>query len=122
MREGRPSSWFGDRGLCVLSLGNYRTPLLLKLYDESDEVLATLTEEHGACIDQGYVDFFEGPNCRPARYRHHLVEKLPDGTSNILHDNPEALVKNPSEWRSFLGEWVAKHEGSKPSHKQSPRP
>jgi hypothetical protein len=83
---------------------------LLKLYGPEDEVLATLTEKMGECIDPGYVDFFLGPNCRPAKYQKYLVEILPDGTTGVLHDNPEALARDFNAWVEFLDKWVAKHE------------
>jgi hypothetical protein len=57
MREGKPSTRFGARGLHNIHLGGGDTPLLLKLYDKHDNVIATLTEEKGECIDPGYVDF-----------------------------------------------------------------
>jgi len=58
MREGKPSPRFGARGLHTIQLGGGSIPLLLKLYDKQDNVIATLTEEKGECIDPGYVDFF----------------------------------------------------------------
>lgn len=110
MREGNPSPRFGARGLHSISLGGGSTPLLLKLYDANDDVLATLTEEKGECIDPGYVDFFLGPNCRPAKYQRYLVEKLPDGTTGVLHDNPAGLARNFDAWVKFLDTWVTRHE------------
>lgn len=58
MREGRPSKRFGHLGLHNVSLGGGSAPVLIKLYDTEDRVIATLTEEQGACIDPGHVDFF----------------------------------------------------------------
>lgn len=110
MREGNPSVRFGARGLYQVHLGGGNTPLLMKLYDEQDNVLATLTEEKGECIDPGYVDFFLGQNCRPAKHKRYLVEKLPDGTTNVLHDNPAELAKDFPAWVAFLDRWVSKHE------------
>jgi hypothetical protein len=110
MREGKPSKRFGARGLHQIELGGGNKPLLLKLYGPEDEVLATLTEKKGECIDPGYVDFFLGPNCRPAKYQKYLVEILPNGTTGVLHDNPEALARDFNAWVEFLDKWVAKHE------------
>ena len=110
MQEGKPSPRFGARGLHNIQLGGGSIPLLIKLYDKSDNVLATLTEERGECIDPGYVDFFLGPNCRPAQYRRYLVEKLPDGATGVLHDNPTALASDFPKWVSFLDAWVTRHE------------
>lgn len=109
-REGRPSPRFGARGLQYVNTGGGNTPLLAKLYGPNDEVLATLTEEKGECLDPGYVDFFLGPNCRPAKYQKYLVEKLPDGSTGVLHDNPAALAKDRHAWDAFLEAWVTKHE------------
>lgn len=114
MREGKASPRFGARGLHNINLGGGSIPLLIKLYGPSDEVLAVLTEEKGECIDPGYVDFFLGPNCRPAKHRRYLVEKLPDGSTGILHDNPEALARDFDAWVAFLDQWVGRHE-HKPS-------
>ena len=110
MREGKSSPRFGTRGLHTVNLGGGSAPLLLKLYGPEDKVLATLTEEKGECIDPGYVDFFLGPNCRPAQYKHYLVEKLPDGRTGVLHDNPKALAADFPRWVAFLDEWVSRHE------------
>ena len=110
MREGKPSPRFGHRGLHNIQLGGGDTPLLIKLYDADDNVIATLTEEKGECIDPGYVDFFLGPNCRPALYQRYLVEHLADGTTGVLHDNPSALARNFTEWVAFLDNWVSRHE------------
>jgi len=110
MREGKPSPRFGARGLHNIQLGGGNVPLQIKLYDKQDNVIATLTEEKGECIDPGYVDFFLGTNCRPAAYRKYVVEKLPDGTTAILHDNPDALAKDFPAWVTFLDKWVSRHE------------
>ncbi len=110
MREGKPSVRFGARGLQTISLGGGSTPLLMKIYGSADQVLATLTEQKGECIDPGYVDFFLGPNCRPAKYKSYIVEILPDGTTGVLHDNPAALGADFPQWIAFLEKWVARHE------------
>ena len=109
-RGGKPSPRFGHRGLHIINLGGGNTPLLLKLYGPDNQVLATLTEEKGECIDPGYVDFFLGPNCRPAKYQRYLVEKLPDGTTGVLHDNPASLAGAVPAWIAFLDHWVGRHE------------
>jgi hypothetical protein len=112
MREGKPSPRFGARGLHNIQLGGGSIPLLIKLYDKNDNVLATLTEEKGDLIDPGYVDFFLGPNCRPAQYQRYVVEKLPDGTTGVLHDNPTALAADFPKWVAFLDAWVTRHENA----------
>lgn len=109
-REGRPSPRFGHRGLHTVELGGGSKPLLLRLYGQDNELLARLTEERGDCIDEGYVDFFLGPNCRPALYKHYLVEKLADGTTGVLHDNPKAIAADFPKWVAFLDAWVTRHE------------
>lgn len=109
-REGKPSPRFGHRGLHIINLGGGNAPLLLKLYGPDDQVLAILTEEKGECIDPGYVDFFLGPNCRPAKYQRYLVERLADGTTGVLHDNPASLARDLPAWIAFLDKWVGRHE------------
>lgn len=112
VREGKPSPRFGARGLHNINLGGGSTPLLIKLYGPNDDVLATLTEEKGECIDPGYVDFFLGPNCRPAKHQRYLVEKLSDGTVGVLHDQPQALARDFEAWVAFLDKWTNRHEGT----------
>jgi hypothetical protein len=109
MREGKASPIFGHRGMHNVCLGG-SDPLLIKLYGPDDSVLAMLTEERGECIDPGYVDFFLGPNCRPAKFKRYLVEKLPDGTTGVLHDDPETLARDRVKWIAFLESWVNRHE------------
>lgn len=110
MREGTPSKRFGHRGLQNVHLGDSNFPLLLILYDANDNVISTLTEEKGACIDPGYVVFFLGPNCRPAVYQRYLVEKLPSGQTCILHDNPQGIARDLDQWVKFLDAWISRHE------------
>ena len=110
MREGNPSPRFGVRGLHFINTGCANTPLLAKLYSPNDEVLATLAEVKGECIDADYVDFFLGFHCRNSKYQKYLIEKLPNGATTVLHDNPEALARNMPEWIVFLDTWVTKHE------------
>jgi len=109
MRKGKPSIRYADRGLHFESPGTPTNPVLAHIYDEKDNVVATLTEERGACIDEGYVDFFLGPNCRPAVHRHHLVEILPDGTKKVLHNDPKSLGRSREEWFKFLEGWMERH-------------
>lgn len=109
MREGKPSKNFGARGLHFINLGSHSTPMLAKLYDAQDRVVATLTEEKGECIDPGYVDFFLGPNCRPVKFNRYVVEKLPDGSTGVLHDNPTRLASDYAGWVAFLDNWVSRH-------------
>jgi hypothetical protein len=116
MRDGKPSIRFGARGLHNIQLGGGGTPMLLKLYGPNDEVLATLTEVRGECIDEGYVEFFLGPNCRPALYKSYVVETLPNGTVRVLHDDPVALASNFPAWVAFLERWVSRHEHKAASH------
>ncbi|UVE16146.1 hypothetical protein NVV93_10900 [Pseudomonas sp. LS44] len=116
MRQGTPSQRFGQRGLHILHLGGgTTTPLLLHLYGADDQLLASLSEERGECLDPGHVDFFLGPNCRPARYARQLVETLPDGRTAVVPGDPAALSKNPTAWLAFLDAWISRHEPPTPS-------
>lgn len=110
MREGKPSKRFGARGLHAVYLGDFNHPMIYKLYDADDNVLATLTEEQGDCVDEGWVDGFNENNCRPSLYRHRLVEQLPDGTANILHNDPKALALDFDKWVAFLDDFVTRNE------------
>jgi len=110
MREGKPSPRFGHLGLHNVNLGGGSNPLLIKLYDANDAVVATLTEEKGQCLDPGHVDFFEGPNCRPAKYASCLVELLADGTKAIVHQNPQDLAADRDAWLEFLEHWIHRHQ------------
>jgi hypothetical protein len=109
VKIGRPSTLFPNSGLYVEHLGSSDKPILLRIYGEDDKVLATLTQEKGKCIDPGHVDFFMGPNCRPAVHEQVIVEILPDGRKISLHRDPEFLAGHRDAWISFLREWLTVH-------------
>ena len=108
-RDGKPSIRFGHRGLHFVSLGGGSQPMLAKLYGADNRLIASLTEKRGNCIDPGYVDFFLGPNCRPAVWTTYLVEIDSNGKEGILHDNPKALAADRDGWLSFLDAWITRH-------------
>ena len=109
MRIGQPSTLFPRSGMCVEHMGSSDRPFLARIYDDDDEVIAIITQEKGACIDPGHVDFFMGRNCFPAVFIQTLVEILPDGQKKILHWNPEHLAGNRDEWLEFLKKWLISH-------------
>lgn len=109
---GRPSPRYGHLGLWVFGLGP-RSPvpserLQLGILDEKGTVVRRFEQIEGRCLDQGYVDFFLGPNCRPALYEMPLVDIAPDGTQ-------APLVRHYSQdmgsglYLDTLGKWCIVH-------------
>ena len=108
-RQGEPYSHFADRGVWIHSLGpQSRIPgprLMLAIYDAEGNCLRKLEQIRGACLDKGYVDFFGGPNCRPARYDMPVVDIDPESNQqNVMAHNlaPRAL-------RPLVDRWSAEH-------------
>ena len=109
---GRPSPRYGHLGLWVFSLGPNGNPrgtrLQLGLIDATGNVARRFEQIEGRCLDQGYVDFFLGPNCRPAVYEMPLVDIAPDGTQTVLvRHHTEAMGMQP--YLNALGAWCAKY-------------
>lgn len=114
MRQGKPSTRYAHLGVYSICLGPNAPELAGKrlqvvIYDKDDNIVRRLEEVKGECVDPGYVDFFLGPNCRPARYRYYLVDIAPDGTQTIIHDDPALLGRNKELWFDFLGKWAKQY-------------
>jgi len=109
---GRKSPRYGHLGLWALSLGpNSPIPgdrLQLAILDESRSIRRRLEQIEGACLDPGYVDFFLGPNCRPARYEMPLVDISSNGVQTPLVRHYEQRMGQDLYLR-VLGEWCATH-------------
>jgi hypothetical protein len=62
--------------------------LEIVILDETGKVVRRLEQVRGLCRDEGYVDFFLGPNCRPAVHDFPLVDIDADGqVAAIVHPN-----------------------------------
>ena len=112
---GRPSPRYGHLGLWVLSLGPNGNPrgerLQLALLDEVGKVVRRFEQIEGRCLDRGYVDFFLGPNCRPAVHEMPLVDIAADGTQTILVRHYEQSM-GMQPYLDALGAWCTKHGDS----------
>lgn len=109
---GRASPRYGHLGLWVFSLGPNGNPrgtrLQLGLIDATGNVARRFEQIEGRCLDQGYVDFFLGPNCRPAVYEMPLVDIAPDGAQTVLvRHHTEAM--GMQTYLDALGAWCAKY-------------
>lgn len=111
MRQGKESTRHPGMGVQVISLGpNSPMPgerLQIAIYDENHVIQRRLEQIEGRTIDPGYVDFFMGPNCRPAIVLRPLVDIAPDGTQTELHPNFTADCM--PQWLPLLAAWVKKH-------------
>lgn len=109
---GRPSSRYGHLGLWLFSLGPSGNPagtrLQLALIDETGAVARRFEQIEGRCLDPGYVDFFLGPNCRPAVHEMPLVDIAPDGTQTILIRHYEQSMGS-QPYLDALGAWCSRH-------------
>lgn len=110
--KGRPSPRYGHLGLWVFSLGpNSPVPgerLQLALLDETGKVVRRFEQIEGRCIDQGYVDFFLGPNCRPAQYEMPLVDIDPEGNATTLCAHYSSSM-GQELYLALLGEWCRRY-------------
>jgi len=113
MREGQESTRHPGMGVFALRLGpNSPLPgerLQLVIYDHEDRIVRRPEQKRGACIDEGYITFFEGdPRQRPAVFRWPLVDIDPaTGVETILHpDYHQSLGMQP--YFDVLAAWVAK--------------
>ena len=96
--QGRPSKRWPHLGVWQMCLGpNSPIPgprLQLVILDTEGKVVRRMEQIEGACIDEGYVDFFLSHNCRPAVHEHPMVDI--DAAGNI------AEVLHP-DYRQELG-------------------
>jgi len=96
--------WFHSTGPSGLVPGDR---LRAVIYDRDDKIVRQFEQIRGACIDEGYVDFFNSPRCRPAQFTMPIVDIAPDGTQTVLiaHVPPEA----PHLIQPVFKEWVERH-------------
>jgi hypothetical protein len=109
---GRPSPRYGHLGLWVFGLGPNGNPrserLQLGLINEEGVVVRRFEQIEGRCLDQGYVDFFLGPNCRPAVYEMPLVDIGPTGAVTVLVTH-YAQSMGQGIYLETLGKWCTDH-------------
>lgn len=110
--QGRKSPRHGDMGLWVFSLGPASPVpgerLQLGIIDADGNVVRRFEQIQGRCLDEGYVDFFLGPNCRPASYEMPIVDITPDGKATVLCTHYSQQM-GPDLYLRLLAAWVAEH-------------
>ena len=87
---GVPNGRFANLGVWTFCLGpGSPVPgerLKLGILDQEGNVVRRFEQIEGRCLDEGYVDFFLGPNCRPARYERPLVDiDIDNQVMHVLH-------------------------------------
>jgi len=89
-RDGFKSPKYGHLGVYFLCTGPDPSGprpgprVQAVIYGKDNTVVRRFEQIEGTCLDGGYVDFFGGPNNRPARYTLPLVDIAPDGTQTVL--------------------------------------
>lgn len=111
--RGRPSPRYGHLGMWNYCLGpNSPIPgerLIVLILDQEGKPVRRLEQVEGRCIDEGHVDFFLGPNCRPAVHERPLVDIAPDGQAVVLHPDyrqaqgMETYLQIVKEWANRWG-------------------
>ena len=85
-----------------------RRRLQVAIYDEADRIVRRFEQIQGACLDEGHVSFFGGPQDRPAKFRMPLVDIAPDGAQTVLVEDFQ-----PGSPRSIMEgafrAWVERH-------------
>lgn len=117
MREGFKSPKYGHRGVYFLCTGPDPSGpkpgdrVKVVIYDKDDRVVRRFEQVQGACLDEGYVDFFNSPKCRPAKYVMPLVDFAPDGAQTVLLADFQPGTPK-SVFSDVFASWVAKHGAS----------
>ena len=83
--------------------------VIIVVLDEQGEVTRRLEQRQGRCLDGGYVDFFGGPDCRPAVYEMEIVDTdSATGREEVLAVHTTAAGANAWFKRHFAT-WCLKH-------------
>jgi hypothetical protein len=114
MRKGYRSPKNGHLGVYTLCSGpdpNGPRPgerVIIVIYDKNDDIVRTLEQFKGSCIDPGWVDFFNSMNCRPSVHEYLIVDTDKDGNKTTM-----ATHTSPSEANRWLTLncpiWVQEH-------------
>ncbi len=110
--HGNRSPRFGHLGVWNYCLGP-SSPIpgeRLQIYilDPDGKVIRRFEQIEGRCIDEGYVDFFLGNNCRPAVHERPIVDIDENGKiAAVLHPNYTQALGMDLYLR-LLGEWAQK--------------
>lgn len=110
--QGRPSPRFRHLGVWNYCLGP-QSPipgqrLQVFILDQAGTIVRRFEQIEGQCIDEGYVDFFNSHNCRPAIHERPVVDV--DGSGKIaavLHPNYTQDLGMDLHLRLF-GAWAQK--------------
>lgn len=89
MREGFRSPKFGHLGVYFLSTGPAPSPrpgerVQVVIYGKDDAVVRRFEHRRGECLDEGYTDFWNSPQCRPTKHVLPVVDIAPDGQVTTL--------------------------------------
>jgi hypothetical protein len=110
--HGRKSPKFGHLGVWTFSLGpNSPIPgerLMLGIIDSEGNIVRRFEQIRGACIDPGYVDFFNSYRCRPSVHEMPLVDIDNEGKVTVLlqHHSQEMGM---GIYLSVLEAWATRH-------------
>jgi hypothetical protein len=111
-KRGNPSPRYGHLGVWDLSKRSAQAGpgerLEVLILDETGAVIRRFEQIRGTCYDEGYVDFFMGPNCRPAKFLMPLVDIAPDGQVTELINDFNVRMGKELFFR-ILGGWVNRH-------------
>ena len=111
-RVGFPSPKYSARGVYFLSTGpDLAGPrpgprVQAVIYDAEHRVVRRFEQIEGACVEEGYVDFFGSARCRPGRSRMPLVDIAPDGVQTTLVADFQ-LGDDRSVFQEAFRSWVA---------------
>jgi hypothetical protein len=82
--------------------------LMLGIIDAEGNIVRRFEQIRGACIDPGYVDFFNSCRCRPSKHEMPLVDIDDSGKVTVLlpHHSQEMGM---GIYLSVLEAWATKH-------------
>lgn len=109
---GQKSTRFPHLGVWVFGLGP-KSPvpsdrLKVAILDETGRVVRRFEQVTGMMIDEGYVDYFLGPNCRPAVALHPIIDIDRDGKqTTLLPDYTQAM--GMALYLQTLERWATTH-------------
>lgn len=111
--EGRKSPRFGYLGMWNFCLGpDSPLPgdrLRVGILDLGGNVVRKFEQIRGACIDPGYVDFFECHRCRPATHEMPIVDIDASGQIQKVLCPHYTQAMGMELYLKLLEAWVTEH-------------
>ncbi len=110
--KGYRSPKYGHLGVYFLSTGP-TGPLpgervVAVIYSKDGAILRRFEQRAGEVLQEGYVDFFNSPRCRPTVRRLPVVDVAPDGAETVLLEDFRPSMGMETFSRTF-GEWALRH-------------